>query len=78
MDPNVNDLGPEEQDNVRLIITLRGEAATRISMLADSTGIHKNLVARDLLIVGMIEKGLLLKSYEHPGLEKRPRGKRGS
>lgn len=76
MSPEVNALGPDEQDTIRLVITLRGEAATRISMLADSTGIHKNLVGRDMMIAGMIEKGLLLKSYEHPSLEKRKRDRK--
>lgn len=70
MSLEVNDL---PQVETRVVITLRGEAAMRIQMLADSTGIHKNLVARDLLIVGMIEKGMLLRSYEHPSVEKRPR-----
>lgn len=51
------------EQTTRVVITLQGEAAARLLMYAESMHLHKNVAAKELLIHGMVEKGLLLKKF---------------
>lgn len=54
-------------EKVTVTISLQGEAALRLQIWADQMHMTKSYAAKRMLLEGMIQNGLLLKSYLDPG-----------